>query len=391
MSRDATTTIDPDEIDALLAAADPLPARRARRAAACATRRTTCAGALLAQPRAAGRSSPARRPQRSRLAPPAAARAGGRRRVRRSRWRALSLGKPGEKAGHGLGRRARPPRRGVAARPAARRRDGMSPTPTSSPRRRASCSSAFGATPGSKRRRPSPPTSGREAALNWRGGDAHLVEEGPCGVGEDQRDGTGARHDRPRLPVRSGADPAGRTSRRCGARTTGCSSSAPGSRTWRRSRPCSRSSKQVDTDTWLSALPASVIKAAGPRRCGRRDAARHPAAAGLRSEHHQGRDARRRIATNSEPPFREPSRARGLGAGRTRAAVATRPACARRSPRWPRQRTGRSSRRWRVPGDYPEVMWQLVEAMPSGRWYGRPLAGDVDPALGCTRLGISLG
>jgi hypothetical protein len=28
--------------------------------------------------------------------------------------------------------------------------------------------------------------------------------------------------------------------------------------------------------------------------------------------------------------------------------------------------------------------------MPSGRWYGRPLAGDVNPGLGCSALGVTL-
>jgi hypothetical protein len=42
------------------------------------------------------------------------------------------------------------------------------------------------------------------------------------------------------------------------------------------------------------------------------------------------------------------------------------------------------------PGDYPEVMWSFAKAMPSGDWYGRPLEGDVDSGLGCTSLGVPL-
>ncbi len=41
-------------------------------------------------------------------------------------------------------------------------------------------------------------------------------------------------------------------------------------------------------------------------------------------------------------------------------------------------------------GAYPEILLRLVEAMPSGRWYGRPLEGDVDSALGSPAGGIPL-
>jgi hypothetical protein len=36
------------------------------------------------------------------------------------------------------------------------------------------------------------------------------------------------------------------------------------------------------------------------------------------------------------------------------------------------------------------VLLAFVKAMPSGDWYGRPLAGDVDSGLGCASLGVPL-
>ena len=41
-------------------------------------------------------------------------------------------------------------------------------------------------------------------------------------------------------------------------------------------------------------------------------------------------------------------------------------------------------------GAYPATVLEYAEAMPSGRWYGRPLLPDVDQGLGCARLGVSI-
>ena len=41
-------------------------------------------------------------------------------------------------------------------------------------------------------------------------------------------------------------------------------------------------------------------------------------------------------------------------------------------------------------GAYPEVLLAFVKAMPSGRWYGRPLIGDVNEGLGCDGYGVKL-
>jgi len=41
-------------------------------------------------------------------------------------------------------------------------------------------------------------------------------------------------------------------------------------------------------------------------------------------------------------------------------------------------------------GGYPQVLEELAAAMPSGQWYGRPLEGDVNSGLGCPARGIPL-
>jgi hypothetical protein len=41
-------------------------------------------------------------------------------------------------------------------------------------------------------------------------------------------------------------------------------------------------------------------------------------------------------------------------------------------------------------GGYPDVLFEYAAAMPSGKWYGRPLTGDVSSGLGCDVLGVDL-
>jgi hypothetical protein len=54
------------------------------------------------------------------------------------------------------------------------------------------------------------------------------------------------------------------------------------------------------------------------------------------------------------------------------------------NPSWPILQEMRSQ------GAYPEMLDEFAKAMPSGTWYGRPLAGDADSGLGCRYLGIPL-
>ena len=54
-----------------------------------------------------------------------------------------------------------------------------------------------------------------------------------------------------------------------------------------------------------------------------------------------------------------------------------------------------TAREWPVLNDIeakalPDVLYEFVAAMPKGEWYGRPLTGDVDSALGCDRLAVEL-
>ena len=100
--------------------------------------------------------------------------------------------------------------------------------------------------------------------------------------------------------------------------------------------------------------------------------------------------ASRRIATSSAPRSRGPSRASGSSAGRTPARRTIASRSARRPPRWPRrqdwpilQRDGEAGR---LPGRHGRV--RRGDAL--GRWYGRPLTGDVNSGLGCDGLGVDL-
>lgn len=54
------------------------------------------------------------------------------------------------------------------------------------------------------------------------------------------------------------------------------------------------------------------------------------------------------------------------------------------APSWPILQEMRSQ------GAYPEVLDDFAKAMPTGKWYGRPLEGDADSGLGCSYLDIPL-
>jgi hypothetical protein len=146
---------------------------------------------------------------------------------------------------------------------------------------------------------------------------------------------------------------------------------------------------RVDTTTWLSALPASVVKAAD------HDKAVREMLRGVRL-----------------PPRFDPSSIRSKGLSRDRyqlgATVSGTVACTW-FQRWEQgRRSGdeqkvreaiaalNTAKDWPVvremstAGGYPDVLLEYVEAMPSGQWYGRPLIGDVDSGLGCARFGVKL-
>jgi hypothetical protein len=147
--------------------------------------------------------------------------------------------------------------------------------------------------------------------------------------------------------------------------------------------------RRVDAETWLSALPASVVKAAN------RDSV-----------------VRQMLRGVPLPPGFDPSRIPDEGLTKDRyqlgATVSGTVACTW-FQRWSQARTtGNRARERRAiaalgtakdwpilremskEGGYPEVLQEYAAAMPSGRWYGRPLEGDVNSGLGCPRFGIRL-
>jgi hypothetical protein len=146
---------------------------------------------------------------------------------------------------------------------------------------------------------------------------------------------------------------------------------------------------RVDTDTWLSAMPASVVKT--------RDRAS---------------TVRRMLQGVAVPPGFEAARIKGENLTKDRyqlgAAVTGTVAC-EWFARWADARADgdpakereaiaamQTAKEWPVlrqmasQGGYPDVLLDYVKAMPSGDWYGRPLIGELDDGLGCDSLGVDL-
>ena len=147
--------------------------------------------------------------------------------------------------------------------------------------------------------------------------------------------------------------------------------------------------KRVDTNTWLSAMPASVVKT--PDR---------------------DRTINQMLQGVAVPPGFEPKDIKGAELTKDRyqlgAAVAGTVAC-RWFKRWSDARGAHdrakergavaalaTAKNWPVlkemakQGGYPDVLIEFAAAMPSGEWYGRPLTGDVESGLGCDSLGVDL-
>jgi hypothetical protein len=147
--------------------------------------------------------------------------------------------------------------------------------------------------------------------------------------------------------------------------------------------------ERVDTDTWLAAMPASVIKTPD------RDST-----------------TRRMLQGVPVPPGFHPKDIEGAHLTKDRyqlgAAVAGTVAC-QWFKRWSnaRETNDRAKEReaitamatakeWPVlsemgqKGAYPDVLYEYAAAMPNGDWYGRPLTGEVDSGLGCDSLGVDL-
>ena len=146
---------------------------------------------------------------------------------------------------------------------------------------------------------------------------------------------------------------------------------------------------RVDTDTWLSAMPPSVVKT-GDRAS----------------------TVKRMLQGVALPPGFEASDVEGEGLTKDRyqlgAAVLGAVSC-RWFARWGDARADgdrakereavaamQTAKDWPVlrqmasEGGYPDVLLDYVKAMPSGDWYGRPLIGELGEGLGCDTAGVDL-
>jgi hypothetical protein len=147
--------------------------------------------------------------------------------------------------------------------------------------------------------------------------------------------------------------------------------------------------KRVDTDAWLSAMPASVVKTSD----------RNGTVAQM-------------LKGVTVPPGFDARDIKGANLTKDRyqlgAAVTGTVAC-RWFKRWSDARAANdgaaqreavaamaTARHWPIlkemakRGAYPQVLLAYAAAMPSGTWYGRPLIGDVNEGLGCDVLGVDL-
>jgi hypothetical protein len=147
--------------------------------------------------------------------------------------------------------------------------------------------------------------------------------------------------------------------------------------------------ERVDTNTWLSAMPASVIKTSD--RAGTVGqmlkgvtvppgfAAGDIKGADLTKDRYQlGATVTGTVACQWFKRWADARKANdGAKERQAVAAMAT-------AKHWP------ILKEMAKQGAYPEVLLDFAAAMPSGNWYGRPLAGDVNPGLGCDSLGVPL-
>jgi hypothetical protein len=147
--------------------------------------------------------------------------------------------------------------------------------------------------------------------------------------------------------------------------------------------------RQVDSGSWLAAMPASVIKAAdhGSAVIEMLKGVSVPAGfdpsqvpdAGLSTDRYQlGAAVTGTVACSWFRQWGE-DRSAGDTAGAAEAETALAGA-----QDWP------VMREMETEGAYPQVLDEYAAALPSGRWYGRPLLPEVDSGLGCTADGVPL-
>ena len=146
---------------------------------------------------------------------------------------------------------------------------------------------------------------------------------------------------------------------------------------------------RVNTDAWLSAMPASAVKTADHDATIAQmlkgvvvppgfDAGDIRGAELIKDRYQLGAAVTGTVACQW---FKRWSDARAAGDGATERAAIAAMATAKD---WP------ILDEMTKQGDYPEVLLGYAAAMGSGEWYGRPLIGDVGSGLGCASLGVAL-
>ena len=371
MSRDDTTTLDPGDVAALLAAADPLPAAQAQALRVDDAQADLCQAILLAQP--GPPVAPSRLPRRSRLTllPRLALAIAV---VFAISLAALSLGKPGKEAGT------------VWAAELVRLAEASPLVLLDAPGWLVAYADEHSRQEGEMH---FTTASGGRAELHWRGGELAMWNRDRAASADLSTTapvlGTTARvyrYERGRPGNRDVTALWRYDDRVLEFRATVADVAAL--------KDLLAQLKRVGTDAWLSALPASVVKTAD------RSAV---IAAMLRG-----------VAL---PPGFEPSAIKGGALTKDRyqlgAAVTGTVACSWLK-RWSdARRRGdavgvreaiaamATARDWPIlhemakSGAYPQVLYGYAAAMRSGRWAGRPLEGDADSGLGCPSLGNPLG
>ena len=141
--------------------------------------------------------------------------------------------------------------------------------------------------------------------------------------------------------------------------------------------------KRVDVDTWLSAMPASVVKAANRPSVVDEMLADVPLPPGF----DRGPLERRSTVSDRYQLGAQVTGAVACAwiarwAAARRAGDDERPAP--RSPRCRRRATGRSCARWRGQGAWSQVLWGYADAMRGpGTWARSTAAGEIRSGLGC--------
>jgi hypothetical protein len=148
--------------------------------------------------------------------------------------------------------------------------------------------------------------------------------------------------------------------------------------------------RHVDETTWLKALPASVITAAQQVPTVREmlhgvplppnlDASRIGDPDLTKDRYQLGATVAGTVACTWIKDWMQARRAGDQhGVEAAIAAMAT-------AKSWPILRIMETQ------GAYPQMLEEYAAAMPSGVWYGRPLAGSVESGLGCAERGVPLG